>query len=469
MVEKQTVWVRNPEYTLHYWDKETYLGLIRNKNSGETMILSPLSLIIYTFSDGKFTIDDAYALIESYKSSNPIINSMDTDIKWSFKNLIEKGAILPSDEEGNRVSDRVVGSRKKVPELSSIYLYVTQACNLRCAHCYQRTDFTNKGRSHDFNQDVSMDDIFSVIDEAIPLGLSIVKITGGEPLLRPNIKELITGLVARNVEVAIETNGTMIDSKMAAFLAKNMVNISISLDGSTAERHDKIRRVKGAYDLAIQAIKHLAPITSTLKVITAVSKDNIDDIENISRLIAGMGVKEHKINPVNELGITGEREIRKIMLNPIEVHELFKNLQKKDFEKKYGLHLFMEGPPSFFKLKEIALGQCGSCPFLNILGVLSNGELSFCGIGYTEGELKFGSAGMSSVKNIWENNEILKEARECMPNGITGVCNKCVLLDRCHGSCRALAYQGKRVFSEPHPWCQYLYERGVFPAEYLVQ
>jgi radical SAM protein with 4Fe4S-binding SPASM domain len=180
-------------------------------------------------------------------------------------------------------------------------------------------------------------------------------------------------------------------------------------------------------------------------------------------------VSELKINPVNTLGHPRGDKFGNVLLNPVEVRSLYRELSRLELNKKFGINLFMEGPPALFSLQEIALGQCGTCPFLNILGVLSNGDLSFCGVGYSESELRLGNAAEVNLQEVWTSHHTLLSARQQIPNEIDGICKECVFLPKCQGSCRAIAYQQNHSLQEPHPWCHYLNQNSEFPAIYRLK
>ena len=127
------------------------------------------------------------------------------------------------------------------------YLYLSGGCNLRCAHCWISPDFA-PGREAAFDR-LTTADVKKIVDEGRPLGLSHVKLTGGEPFLNKDIFDIIDLLAGRSLSVSIETNGTLIDRDAAAFLGKKGVgSVSVSMDSHRASFHDAFRGVEGAFD-----------------------------------------------------------------------------------------------------------------------------------------------------------------------------------------------------------------------------
>jgi SynChlorMet cassette radical SAM/SPASM protein ScmF len=312
------------------------------------------------------------------------------------------------------------------------------------------------------------DQILRLIDDALPLGLRSVKFTGGEPFLRSDLLELVARAAEKGLRISIESNGTGMTAEAAFSLARVSAQISISLDGCTRELHDRLRGRKGAFDAALAAIDHVVAAGGPLKVITAVSRRNLHDLEGIASLVATHGVRGWKLNPVNSLGDATETRARGDMLDPVAVHELFTKLRETRLAERHGLSLFLEGPPAFFSLRQIAEAGCGTCPFLNVMGLLADGRLSFCGIGYSEDGLVLGHIRTAKLADVWRNHPVLREARSTIPHGIGGICATCVFLGSCKGSCRAIAYQDKKSFAAAHPWCQFLSGAGTFPEHYVT-
>jgi len=102
-----------------------------------------------------------------------------------------------------------------VPPLRSLYLYASGSCNLACRHCWIVPTYQESG---DNGQHVSLEHVQKAIREAMPLGLRSVKLTGGEPTLHPQFRELVTLIDEAELKIVIETNGTLIDDALAGFL-----------------------------------------------------------------------------------------------------------------------------------------------------------------------------------------------------------------------------------------------------------
>jgi SynChlorMet cassette radical SAM/SPASM protein ScmF len=306
-----------------------------------------------------------------------------------------------------------------------------------------------------------------LVEEAIDLGLQHVKITGGEALLRADLFEIIREVRALGIDVSMETNGYLIDPTIADLLIRYQVGVSISLDGGSAATHDKLRGHPGSFDRVVRALRMLSDRGSDPKVIMSISRRNLDEVEAVIAVAVENGSRMVKLNPVNTLGQAARLSATTFLLSIEELIDLYR--RRQELEARYDVFLFLEGPPAFASIFEIATGHSAICPFTNLLGVLADGSLSFCGVANTCDELilaRIDDDGFD-LRRFWNEAKPLLEVRELMSRRIQGVCSQCILEPFCKGSCRALAYGAYKRFLAPHPWCQVAFEDGCFPAHYL--
>ena len=133
------------------------------------------------------------------------------------------------------------------PPLRSIYFYLTEGCNLACRHCWIAPKFDESGTM----PAIPVDLFQKVIDEAMPLGLKDVKLTGGEPLMHPRFGELLEIARQKNLGVTIETNGLLCTPEVAAEIARLPRRfVSVSIDGSDKATHEWMRGVPGCFEKA---------------------------------------------------------------------------------------------------------------------------------------------------------------------------------------------------------------------------
>ncbi|GAM10566.1 coenzyme PQQ synthesis protein E [Geobacter sp. OR-1] len=192
-------------------------------------------------------------------------------------------------------------------------LILTYRCNLQCSYCdMPETARLCSGKSM---PELDTAGFKRVIDDFATLGVKAIAFTGGEPLLRQDIPELIAYAHQRGIMGHLSTNGMLINAgNAAALLQTGLESISISLDGSTADVHQLTRRAKGAYDRALAALRTLVSVRNSLKapvrikILTVVNKHNIDDIRNILELAAREGIDGVELMPCQPLLSGGHGE-----------------------------------------------------------------------------------------------------------------------------------------------------------------
>lgn len=124
-------------------------------------------------------------------------------------------------------------------------------CNLTCKHCYALS------ADHDYPGELGFDEIGSVMDDLKAFGVPVLILSGGEPLLRPDLFEIAARAKELRFYVGLSTNGTLIDAAMADRIAAQRFDyVGISLDGMR-ETHDRFRRKQGAFDASLAAVRLL--------------------------------------------------------------------------------------------------------------------------------------------------------------------------------------------------------------------
>jgi SynChlorMet cassette radical SAM/SPASM protein ScmF len=350
--------------------------------------------------------------------------------------------------------------------LNQIYFYLTAGCNLACRHCWLAPGFDADGSSYP----VLLIELFELaIREAKPLGLSGVKLTGGEPLLHPQIQQLLEIVRREELALTIETNGLLCTEAMAQEIAKFPDRfVSVSIDGADAATHEWVRGVAGSFDKACQAVRNLAATDTAPQVIMTIMRCNADQVEAVVHMSEGLGACSVKFNIVQPTA-RGERLYeRDQALGIAELIQLGRHVEM-DLASKTRMSLLFDYPLAFRPLSRMASGDgCDTCGILGILGVIPTGHYALCGIGTHIAELVFGRVGKDKLEEVWREDQVLQELREGMPDRLGGVCTRCLMRHQCLGSCVAQNYYDAGSLWAPFWFCQQAEEAGLFPTSRLV-
>jgi SynChlorMet cassette radical SAM/SPASM protein ScmF len=351
--------------------------------------------------------------------------------------------------------------------LRQIYFYLTQGCNLACRHCWLAPKFDPGAHCYP----VLAPELFeTAIREAKPLGLSGVKLTGGEPLMHPDIVRLLEIVRREKLGLNIETNGVLCTVQMAAEIAKSEDPfVSVSLDGIDAATHEWVRGVPGSFEQALQGIRNLVDAGIRPQIVMSLMRINAGQVEAMVRMAESLGADSIKFNVIQP---SGRAEQIKDSQNALDVAELIALGRRVEMElaPSTELKLFFDYPMAFRPLSRIAeRDSCGVCGILGILGVIPSGHYALCGIGEHVPELVFGSVGHDKLEEIWNGHPFLIELRNGLPGRLEGVCARCLMKHRCLGSCIAQNYYATGSFWAPFWFCACAEKAGLFPPTRLAE
>jgi SynChlorMet cassette radical SAM/SPASM protein ScmF len=368
-------------------------------------------------------------------------------------------------KKGKPAKARKLNLPKGVPPLTSLYMYISGSCNLACHHCWIEPDFQTDNKKGKF---LKLEYLKKAIKEAKPLGLQSVKLTGGEPMLHPQFREIVEHIESKKIGMIMETNGTLIDDKMAAFLkSKKYFNfVSVSIDGAKPETHDNLRGIKGSFKKAVAGIKSLVKAGFHPQLICTLHKGNIAELEDVVKLAESLGCGSVKFNHVQHMG-RGDAFARKSGFEVQELIKLFQMIESK-IKPKSKIKIFFDIPVAFYSIKKILKESICRCMIFNILGITSQGNMALCGIGETIPKLNYGNLDVNSIKEIWLGKKELIELRKNIPNKFEGICAKCMHKWVCLGSCIANNFHLKNKFISSYYFCDNAFHMGLFPKTRII-
>ncbi|MDR2850623.1 MAG: heme b synthase [Desulfovibrio sp.] len=348
----------------------------------------------------------------------------------------------------------------ELPSLSSplcrlIAWEVTRSCNLACKHCRA------EAHPHPYNGELSTTEAISLIDSFSQVGSPIIIFTGGEPMLRPDIYDLVAYTRAQGLTCAFSPNGTLIDAENAQKLkAAGVDRCSISIDGPDAKNHDAFRGVKGAFDASLRGIAHLKNAGLPFQVNTTVTRDNLANFKNIFDLCERVGAVAWHIFLLVPVGRAAALTDQSITAGEYEdaLHWLY------DFRKTTTMHLKATCAPHYYRiLRERARAEgVRVTPETFGMDALTRGCLGgtgFCFIshvgqvqpcGYLE--LDCGNVRVTPFPRIWRESAYFRQFRD--QAAYKGKCGVCEYHKVC-GGCRARAFSTDGDHMGQEPLCAY--------------
>ncbi|RCW48161.1 radical SAM protein [Halanaerobium sp. MA284_MarDTE_T2] len=156
---------------------------------------------------------------------------------------------------------------------------INSQCNLNCKHCYSNSTAVKK------DETLNTKEAFSLIDQLADFKVPVLLLSGGEPLLRPDLFKLIKKAKSRNLRVVISTNGTLLTEKMVKELKSLGVSyVGISLDGLEAV-NDQFRGKNGAFNAALDGIRNCQKHEQKVGLRFTINQDNYQQIDELFQLI----------------------------------------------------------------------------------------------------------------------------------------------------------------------------------------
>jgi radical SAM protein with 4Fe4S-binding SPASM domain len=185
----------------------------------------------------------------------------------------------------------------KVEEAPLNYAYyaITDGCNLRCPYCYASSEKCLPG-------ELDTAESLDLVTQIAEMGGRTLVFTGGEPMLRKDLFQIVEHANASGLESAIITNATMIRSaKTAERFAELFDRVTVSMDGGTAETHDRTRG-KGAFAKTHKALRLLNDAGVAPAIYHIVTSDNIDELEDFAVFLDGIQTGGVRLMNHNDLG-----------------------------------------------------------------------------------------------------------------------------------------------------------------------
>ena len=188
-----------------------------------------------------------------------------------------------------------VGPRRDPPGPVVIWNLIRR-CNLTCMHCYSIS------ADKDFKGELSTDEVFSVLDDLKAARVPVVILSGGEPLLRPDIFEISKRAKSMGFYVGLSTNGTLIDESMTDRIAEIGYNyVGISIDG-LEETHDKFRRKQGAFKESMHGVKLCREMGIKVGLRFTMTQDNCHDLPAMLDMLDTYDIDKFYFSHLNYAG-----------------------------------------------------------------------------------------------------------------------------------------------------------------------
>jgi radical SAM protein with 4Fe4S-binding SPASM domain len=336
---------------------------------------------------------------------------------------------------------------------------VTRQCQFNCVHC--RANAGNGDR-----EELTTQQCKKILASVAKFNKCVIILTGGEPMERSDIYELIKYGRERKLRMVMASCGYLINEETIAKLKKaGVLALSLSLDGSSAETHDKFRQAEGAFDAAIRAAEIARQAGMRFQINTSICKLNIDEVAGIVELAKRL--EAYCFNAFILVPTGRGKKIADEILDPIQYEVLLNELLRLKLESSIEVRVTC-GPQFAYvyeraKAKKLIAPVNGpaTTPVAGCMGGRGFGFISYKGDVQTCGFLDISAGNLVKngfdFKKIWLESKFLSEIRDL--SSYKGACGTCEYLRLC-GGCRARAYGVYGDYLAADPICNYKAQRG---------
>lgn len=335
---------------------------------------------------------------------------------------------------------------------------VTRACALACVHCRAEA----QPRRHP--AELTTQEAFTVVDQLAELAPPVLVLTGGDPLMRPDLFEIASRAIERGLRVAVSPTTTALANRARLERLRDIgvTMVHVSLDGADADTHDGFRGVRGTYDRAIRTLVHLRELGMPAQVGTTVARHNLHQLEEIAALLA-----EHQVRvwSVFYLVPTGRARAEQ-MITAEEAEASWEWLAA--FSERAPFAVRTTAAPQYRRtmLRRVRERGTGSVRLtgagyqvsqssdgLRTQGVNDGKGFLFidhlggiCPSGFLQ--VPAGNVRTHDLGEVYRDSTLFRTLRD--PHALTGRCGRCAFTELCGGSrARALAATGSVVGDDP--------------------
>ena len=345
---------------------------------------------------------------------------------------------------------------------------LTRACALACKHCRAMAMPRRDPR------ELTTAEGYRLIDQVVEIGRPILVVTGGDPLMRRDVFDLIAYAASRELRVALSPSATALVTRRTLTQAKEagVAMLHVSLDGSTPEIHDEFRGVRGSYQRTIEILGDAVDLDLPLQVGTTVNRRNLTDLPRLAEEVQRLGAT---VWSVFFLVPTGRGQAAD-MVSPAEHEEVFHLLA--ELSLRVPLHVRTTAAPAYRRVlaqhmsrvapdaQEVTGAGFSVNNAAPSRGQGVNDGRGFCFVSHTgdvcpSGFLPIiaGNVRQQSLTELYRDSPLFRSLRD--PIQLKGKCGRCEYRTLCGGSrARAYALTGDYLASDPS--C--VYEPAAAPS-----
>jgi len=336
---------------------------------------------------------------------------------------------------------------------------VTRRCNLKCVHCRSSSELNVVG-----HPDFPLAEAKRVLDDIASYASPVMVLSGGEPLLRPDVFDIAQYGTDKGLRMCLATNGTLVNQETCKKIKESGIKmVSLSLDGASADVHDDFRSMPGAFEATTGAARMFKENGIKFLVNSSFTKRNQKEIGKLYPFVKGLGATAWYMFMIVP---TGRGEDIMDELVSMEDYEGFLAWHYEMEKNEDELLVRPTCAPSYyrvvlqkakeqgdeFKRRSLQFSTGGSkgCLAGQLIVLIDvDGDVLPC----SYFPVAAGNIRTQSFKDIWENSKLFHDLRDF--KAYKGRCGACEYVGVC-GGCRARAYAITGDYMGEEPFCSHV-------------
>jgi radical SAM protein with 4Fe4S-binding SPASM domain len=319
------------------------------------------------------------------------------------------------------------GYLRRNPQLTYLFWECTLNCNFYCQHCG-----SNAGKKV-FKDELTSKEIKNVLNDVaknFDAKRITLAVTGGEPLLRSDLFEVMTYANELGFNWGMVTNGFLVTPEVVSKMKKaGMKTVVVSID-ALGEKHDEFRGMLGAYDRAIKAVQLMAgaKFLSDVQITTSVHKGNLGDLEAMYKEFSKLDITSWRVMNVDPIGRAESNQ--DLLLNGKELKQLLDFIKAKRKNSKFRVTYGCCGFLGLDYEKEVRSHYFYCNTGINTASILNNGDIFVCPNVPRRKELIQGNVKKDRFSQVWSEKFKLFRQKERTSNN---ECLNCDNWEECLG------------------------------------
>lgn len=395
-----------------------------------------IHIYVNPYRGGKFVTDDIGARVIALMDETPDEETLADRLAEEFEiNAYEAAARFITFYNHLKLRWMIGGAVADEPDLPKPdvgFLEVTRQCATRCRLCY-----VDSGEAQE--DTLGTEELFETIDQMVDMGIGFIALSGGDPLMRPDMIEIIEHIHdTRGVTAGLSTSLLTLTEETARRMKELEVLVQVSLDGSIAGINDW-NRGKGSFDKTIHGVNLLQRFEIPFRFAYVINKQNVGDVGSMVEFAHELGAREVAFGKVKIAGRAKAHE-REAYPDPFEMTSAYHALYRKEIElRDADFTIRCKHNQGLIKGLGTRVGclPCGAGR--TFIQVSHNGDIVPCSLLSNVTEFYLGNVRKDRLQDVWENAPVFRFFRNTTADDIE-VCQYCAAKNLCGGGCRADAY-----------------------------